>query len=213
MLEIPPRQSARIAYATAAVNLAAALMMLVALRPGLAVPGSFASDRISFVRRNLVLWWASWLTWHAAAVSLVLFLLLLAARFGRRAPIRAAIAALVSVVGLCADLTAEAIYMDVAPRLDEAGFRVAEAVAGILTGYLANGLYTVGGILVTWAGARQLPRSVVALAVPVWGAGLCLAAFSLIHSSLGQFWSTAVLMPLFILWAALVGRWLARRGS
>ncbi len=214
MLDIPPRQSARIAYATAALNLTAALTMLLALRPGLPVPGSLVSDRIVFVTRNRGLWWAGWLTWHAAAVSLVLFLLLLAARFSRQAPARAVIAAVVSIVGLSADLSAEAIYMGVAPWLDEPRFRLAEAVGGILTGYLGNGLYTLAGILLTWAGARELPRSLLLLAVPLWSVGLCLCAASLVHCPLGQFWSTAVLMPLFILWAALVGRWLSYgRGS
>jgi hypothetical protein len=88
-----------------------------------------------------------------------------------------------------------------------------ESIAGVLTGYLANGLYTAAGILLTWAGARELPRAIVALGVPVWGAGLCLSGASLAHSASGQLWSTAVLMPLFVLWAALVGRWLKRSGS
>ncbi len=213
MLELPPRRAARIAYVTAGLNLAAALAMLLALKPGLPIAGSLRPNRLAFIRANTHLWWTGWLLWHAAAIALVLFLLVLAARLGRRAPVRAAIAAILALVGLAADLAAEAIWMGVAPALDESAFRVAETAAGILTGYLANGLYTVAGILLTSAGARELPPALVALAVLVWGAGLCLSASSLLHWAAGELWSTAVLMPLFVLWAALVGRWLATRAS
>ena len=213
MFEIPPERAARIAYAAAALNLAAALAMLFLLKRGLPVPGSVTSVRLGFIRSHLGLWWSSWLLWHAAAISLVLFLLVLAERFRRQAPVRAAIAVIAAVAGLSADLAAEAIYMGVAPRLEEGGFRVAEATAGILTGHLGNGLYTLAGILLTWAGARQLPRAALLLSIPLWGAGLSLAAATLLQTPAVQLWATAVLMPLFVLWAALVGKWLSRSAS
>lgn len=213
MLELPPSRAARVAYVTAVLNLAAALLMLLALKPGLPVSGSLPADRIAFIEGNTALWWAGWLVWHAAALSLVLFLLVLAGRFRGRAPVLSAAAVVVSVVGLAADLSAEAIYMGVVPELRGDEFRLAEIVGGILTGYLGNGLYTVAGILLTWSGARDLPRSVLILAVPVWGAGLCLSAASLMHSASGQLWSTAILMPLFVLWTVMVGRWLNRLAS
>lgn len=213
MLELPPSRAARVAYVTAALNLAAALLMLLALKPGLPVSGSLPADRVAFIEGNTALWWAGWLVWHAAALSLVLFFLVLAGRFRGRAPVLSAAAVVVSVVGLAADLSAEAIYMGVVPQLRGDEFRLAEIVGGILTGYLGNGLYTVAGILLTWSGARDLPRSVLILAVPVWGAGLCLSAASLMHSASGQLWSTAILMPLFVLWTVMVGRWLNRLAS
>jgi hypothetical protein len=212
-LELPPSRAARIAYLTAALNLAAALLMLLSLKPGLPVSAGMPADRIAFIERNTGLWWAGWLVWHAAAISLVLFFLVLAGRFRGRAPVLCAAAVVVSVAGLAADLSAEAIYMGVVPELRGDEFRAAEIAGGILTGYLGNGLYTVAGILLTWSGARELPRSLLGLAIPTWGAGLCLSASSLMHSADGQLWSTAVLMPLFVLWAALVGRWLSRRAS
>jgi hypothetical protein len=213
LLELPPSRASRVAYLTAALNLAAALLMLSTLKPGLPVSGSLPADRIAFIERNKGLWWAGWLVWHAAAISLVLFFLVLAGRFRGRAPVLCAAAVVVSVVGLAADLSAEAIYMGVVPELRGNEFHAAEIVGGILTGYLGNGLYTVAGILLTWSGARELPRSLLGLALPTWGAGLCLSASSLLHSADGQLWSTAVLMPLFVLWAALVGWWLSHRAS
>jgi hypothetical protein len=213
MLAPSPRTAARVAYVAAALNLAAGLAMLVLLKPGLPVPGSLLPDRLGYIRGHPGLWRGGWILWHAAAISLVLLLFVLAERFRRHAPVRATIAEIVSVVGLAADLAAEAIAMGVTPVLGLEHFLLLESIAGVLTGYLANGLYTVAGVLLTWAGARELPRAVVALGIAVWSAGLCLSAASLAHSAAGQLWSTAVLMPLFVLWAALVGLWLKRSGS
>jgi hypothetical protein len=212
-ISLPPRRAALVAYFAAAANLVAGLMMALALRKGLPIPGNPFDDRIAFVREHTALWRAGWFSWHAAAVGLVLLMLILASRFHGRAPVRATLAAVLVVAGLAADLAAEAIAMGVAPAVEPRDFLLVESMYGVLTGYLANGLYTVAGILLTWAGARALPREVLALGVPVWGAGLWLSVASLTHSAAGQLWSTAVLMPLFVLWAALVGRWLKRSGS
>jgi hypothetical protein len=212
-VSLSPRRAARVAYFAAAANLVAGLMMAVAFKKGLPIPGNPFADRIAFVREHAILWRAGWFSWHAAAVGLVLLVLVLASRFRGHAPIRAPLAAVLAIAGLAADLAAEAIAMGVAPVVESRDFLLVESMYGVLTGYLANGLYTVAGILLTWAGARELPRTVLAVGVPVWGAGLWLSAASLAHSAAGQLWSTAVLMPLFVLWAALVGRWLKRSGS
>src|SRR5437870_2296897 len=141
--------------------------MLLVLRRGLPVPGSAPSARLDFVRGHAGLWRGAWILWHAAAVSLVLLFLVLAERFRRRAPVRAALAMIVAVAGLAADLAAEAILMAVPPAFDERGFEAAEVAAGVLTGYLANGLYTAAGLLLTWAGARQLAWPILLVSVPV----------------------------------------------
>jgi hypothetical protein len=188
-------------------------MMALTLKDGLPIRGNLFADRIVFVREHTTLWRAGWFSWHAASVGLVLLLLVLASRFRGQAPVRASLGAVLAVVGLAADLSAESIEMAVAPAVEPQNFLLVESIAGALTGYLANGLYTIAGILLTWAGARVLPRAVLALGVLVWGAGLWLSAASLAHSAAGQLWSTAVLVPLFVLWAVLVGRWLKRSGS
>jgi len=112
--------------------------------------------------------------------------------------------------GLAADLGAQTLYMGVLPGLGPDAFAAVEAAAGTLTGYLGNGLYTVAGLLLTWAGLGHLPRYLVALGLVVWTAGLGLSAASLGHSASGQFWSTAVLMPTLVVWLVLVGRGLER---
>lgn len=213
LFEVSPRPAAHAAYVAAGLNLAAALAMLLVLQPGLPVIGSRLEDRIVYIHARPLVWWTGWLLWHAAAISLVGFYVGLAGQWGRRAPLVVTLALLCATAGLAADLMAEAIYMGIVPRLEPQAFVLAEGVTSVMTGYLGNGLYTVAGILLTWAGLRVLPTPLVWLAIPVWAAGLSLSAASLTGSTTGQFWSTAVLMPLFVLWSALVGRWLSSRAS
>lgn len=211
--EVSARSAARAAYASAAFNLAATMAMALVLKPGLPIPGSRLADRMLYVSTYPGWWWSGWLLWHGAAISLVGFYVGLAGQWGRRSPLLSLLALLCATAGLAADLAAESIYVGISPRLGTEALPLAEDVSGFLTGYLANGLYTVAGILLTWVGAPELPTGLVALAIPVWGAGLCLTGASLVHSAAGQFWSTAVLMPLFIAWTMLVGRWLDSRAN
>ncbi|HLH22267.1 MAG TPA: hypothetical protein VK066_07075 [Chloroflexota bacterium] len=205
--------AARAAFAAAGVHVLAAGAMLVALEPGLPVAGSALAARMAHVSERTAVWWLGWLVWHAADFALLAFYVALAARWGRWAPIRCRLALLLAGAGLADDLGAQVVYMAVAPRLGPEAFVVAEAVAGVLTGYVANGLYTVAGLLLVWAGARELPCYLVALSLPVWAAGFGLSAASLVGSPDGQFWSVAVLMPAFIGWTLLMGRWLSARAS
>ncbi|MBI4577338.1 MAG: hypothetical protein HY722_13850 [Planctomycetes bacterium] len=209
--EVSPGRAAAVAWLAAGLNLSAALAMAWVLAPGLPVEGSLLESRMAYVSTHRPAWWLGWLLWHAAALGLVAFYLALAGLWGREAPLRTGLALLAAGAGLAADLGAETLYMAVAPGSEAAAFRDLERISGALTGYLGNGLYTVAGILLTWAGARRLPWGLVALAVPTWGAGLSLSACTLADSAAGQFWSTAALMPLFILWSAGVGLWLGGR--
>jgi hypothetical protein len=195
------------------MHVVAAGTMVVALQPGLPVAGSALAARMAYVSERTAAWWLGWLAWHAADLALLAFYVALAGRWGWRAPIRCGLALLLAGAGVANDLGAQAVYMGVAPRLGPEAFVVAEAVAGVLTGYVANGLYTVAGILLVWAGSRELPGYLVALSLPMWAAGLGLCAASLAGSPDGQFWSVAVLMPAFIGWTLLLGRWLGARAS
>jgi hypothetical protein len=211
--EVSPRAVARVAYVAAGLNLAAAAAMVMMLQPGLPVAGSVLEERTIYVQERTAAWWAGWLLWHAAALALIAFYVGLAGLWWRRAPMRCGLALLCAAAGLAADVSAVALYMGVAPRLSGEGFEVVERVAGMLSGYVGNGLYTLAGFLLVWAGASQLPRPLLALSVPVWVAGLGLSVATLTQSTDGQFWGTAVLMPAFVLWAGSMGRWLSARAS
>jgi hypothetical protein len=207
------RTVARLAYLAAGLNLAAGLAMLVLLRPGLPAPTTTVEARAEYVVANPVAWWLGWLVWHAAALALLAFYAGLAGLWWRWGPIRCGLALLCAAAALAVDLAGQALYVGLPPQLDVAGFGVLETAAIILTGYVANGLYTLAGVLLVWVGAAVLPRSLVALSLPVWAAGAALSATSLVQWSAGQIGSAALLIPLLALWATLVGRWLQRRAS
>jgi hypothetical protein len=206
--------ASHVAYLAAALNAAAGLAMLVLLRPGLPGPGgASAAERLVYLQADVALWWGGWIIWHAAAIALLALYLALALRWGRDSPLRCGLALMCAAAGLACDLSAQALWMGLGPRVGERELALVEAAAALLTGYLANGLYTLAGILLTWAGAVHLPRPLFLLALPVWGAGVGLSGASLAGWPLGQVVATGVLLPLVTLWAAAEGRWLQRQPS
>src|SRR5204863_9184250 len=108
------------------------------------------------VQRFTALWWGGWLVWHAAAISLMAFYLVLALRWGRLAPIRCGLAIVCGAAGLAADLSAQALWMGLVSRIEPRDLPLLESAAGVLSGYLGNGLYTASGLLLTWAGSAEL---------------------------------------------------------
>ena len=199
----------RAAYAAAVLNLIAPLATLTLLRSGMPLPGNTLADRMAYVSSHTGAWRAGWLVWHAAAIALLVFYLALALRWWTRAPLRCGLALLCAGAGMAVDLGAQAVYIGVAPALEGGAYAVVERAAIVLTGYFGNGMYTLAGVLLVWAGATELPRRLVLLSAPVWAAGAALSAASLLDSATGQFWSTAVLLPALALWSVLTGRWLA----
>src|SRR3954454_3552382 len=140
---VGPRSAALTAYVAAGVHVVAAAAMLLALQPGLPVAGSVLATRLAYVSAHMTAWCLGWLVWHAADFTLLPLYLALAAHWKRWAPLRCGLVLLLAAAGLAVDLGAQAVYMGVAPRLGPEPFAVAEQVAGVLTGYVANGLYTL----------------------------------------------------------------------
>src|SRR6266542_1273204 len=144
-MNVAPRTAARAAYLAAALNLAAAVAMLLVLRPGLPAPDCHLDERAAYLTSHLPTWWGGWLLWHAAAIALLAFYIALASQWWRAAPLRCVLAVLCATAGLAADLSAEALYMGLAPSLPPSALATLETAAGLLTGYVGNGLYTVAG--------------------------------------------------------------------
>lgn len=205
-MEALRRSTSRAAYVAAALNAAGAFTMLLLLQPGLPVEGSRLADRVAWVDAHHALWWAGWITWHAAAISLLGLYVGLSLLWRVHAPVLSRLALLVAAAGLAADLGAEAVYMGVLPGMGREGFGVGEVYASVMTGYLGNGLYAVAGVMLTIAGRREMPRAVSTLAWLVWADAGWLSAAALTHSASGMFWSTAVLEPVFVAWTVLLAR-------
>jgi hypothetical protein len=206
------RRVATAAAFAAGVNLLAGGVMFVWLRRGIPAGEDVAAVRRAYIASHVVQWRIGWIVWHLAGLSLVALVAALAMLWRDRAPILAVLAVAAAAAGLAADLAAESILLGVIPGASAATFPDLERAADMLTGYLGNGLYTVGGLLVTWIGRRRVPAGLLVLGAAVWACGLWLSAATLAGSRDGQFASTASLMPLFVGWSALLALHLRRAG-
>ena len=184
--------------------------MVVVLRDGLPGLGSDASTRASFIGSHTVPWRLGWLTWNLAAISLVAFYIALKRDTCSDHGLLPRLAVLCAVAGLAADLSAEALMMGLEPGLPVHVFPLVERVSLLLTGYLANGLYSLGGALLTvsW---RGIPRHLLTLAIPLWGAGFLLSATTMLDWPSGAVVAAGFTMFLFVVWTLRVGRWASTR--
>jgi hypothetical protein len=88
------------------------------------------------------------------------------------------------------------------PRV--AAFTNLERLITLLTAGVANGFYTLGGIILTLA-TRDLPRWVRGAMWTTWLAGLAMTVAAVVDSVDGMVVSTAVLFPLLICWTTWMG--------
>jgi len=183
-------------------HLLAGLSMAVVLRLGLETT-PVLHDRLAFLANHRALWTGAWLTWTLAAVAILYFYMTFADVHlpTSRLPVMR------TVIALSPDLAAQAIEIGVLPSLSFAPelFLTLHRVAVMLSGYLANGLYSVTAIILAWGARRAYPPwiSGVGLAVGVFGIGLSVSA--LLDSASGMFWTNVLLLPSLLIWLAAVG--------
>jgi len=181
-------------YACAIANLAAVLALALVLAPGTTLVPS-ADDRARYIAEHIVAWRAGWLVWMIAALTLLWFYLWWRARVGGPH-----VAIAIAFLGIAADWTAEL-------TLIVAGADGHAAVAGFaffLTGAVANGLYTIAGIILTLA--TRLGTAARAYAALMWSAGGLLSVGAALDLPLLTAVATAALFALFIPWCVWLGR-------
>ena len=128
---------------------------------------------------------------------------------------------LLATVAVAADLAAEAIEIGVLPGW--AQLVVTEGVTGdgdsssanqfhalhrtsvMLSGYLANGLYSLTALILAWGTRSRYPGWVWGSGIGVGVSGLTLSVACLLDSVGGMFWSNVFLVPLILVWLAGVG--------
>jgi len=172
----------------AALNFAAAFALLFVLAPATPLVAT-PVERLVYVGTHLLEWRLAWMTWIAAALSLLWFY------WWWRDRINASYLPLVfGGLGLIADVTAELILIVGGVET----YISASPFAFTLTGGVANGLYTLCGIGLTLATPlRPLERL---WATVMWSAGILLSigAFTNLHFLTAS--ATAVLFALFCPW-------------
>jgi hypothetical protein len=184
--------------ACAALNLLALFAMAAWLRYGTEfVPDP--ANRISYIAAHAALWRAGWSLWIAAAISLVAFYAWWGSHLAHSKWAMAGVA--LAAVGLVCDLAGESLLIGWLPR----DFMTFAPVATQLMGAAANGLYTLGGVVLTLA-TPSLGGRMRALTWAVWIAGIAVTIATLAGMPSAIAVSTTVLFVLFCPWVLLLGR-------
>ncbi|WP_333608913.1 hypothetical protein [Arsukibacterium sp.] len=185
----------------------ACLMMNGPMRPGLPV-GDDLTTRLAYINANLTLWQLGWLSWMAAALSLLAFAVMLSTELPPGAARQYGV--LLVALGMAPDLVAETLYSFVMPHIaiaDIALLQFIDNLAMHLTGFLGNGLYNLGGMLLTLALLTQRPDLKLWLypGIVAWLLGLGLSVtIALQQLQLAEYF-TAASMVLSTLWFVLIG--------
>ena len=182
-------------YACAVLNLAAVIVLALVLAPGTTLVPN-VDDRARYIADHLAAWRAAWAVWMAAAASLVWFYVWWRARVNGPH-----VALAIAMLGIVADWAAEL-------SLIVGGADAHAAIAPFaffLTGAVANGLYTIAGVLLTLA--TPLGAVARAYAALMWSAGGLLSVGAALDLPLLTALATGELFALFVPWCV----WLARR--
>ncbi len=182
------------ALACALANGLAAVALATVLAPATPLVPDPA-ERLAYVREHLLVWRVGWGTWMVAALTLLWFTVWWRGRVGGP---RAAVA--VAAAGLVVDLCSEVLLVASAPDR----YLDAAPLAYFMTGAIANGLYTVAGIMLTLA--TRLSTTERAWAALLWSAGLMLSLGALAGQPLVIAIATAALFVLFVPWCVYLRR-------
>lgn len=185
----------------AALHALAAGALLLALRPGTEVNPD-VTQRVAYITAHPGLWRGGWLLWIFSGMSLLGFYAWWGARLPRSANLTIGpLATLVAAVGFLCDAFAESLYIGWLP----AGIDWIAPLGVWLTAGVANGLYTLGGILLT-VNMPSLAPKLRATAWFIWlcGIGMSLAAF--LGSPTGLVITSALLFPTWVVWCFIMGR-------
>src|SRR6185436_5230896 len=154
-------QDSNIAWLAVATHVVASAAMLLLLREGL--PPASGAERIAYIAAHRAAWTIGWLTWQLAVVSLIALYAVLARRLGGPLPLPALA---IGTAGAAIDIATNVRYIVILPRLGGDAFALLDRELEAMTGYAANGLYTLAFVLFVIAGRCVLPRLANALAVP-----------------------------------------------
>jgi hypothetical protein len=177
--------------------LAGASMALI-LRHGLETNPDFQA-RLSFLAGHRALWAFAWLTWTVAALAILNFYDALA-----RAHQLSRFAVLLTAAALGPDLAAQAVEIGVLPSLTDRAdlFLILHRVAVLMSGYVANGLYSLSALVLAWRSRAAYPPWVWSAGLAAGAFGFILSAAALVDWTAGMFWSNVFLVPAIIVWLA-----------
>jgi hypothetical protein len=184
--------------------------MPLLLRQGMLAEAD-AAARSAYIAENAAAWTIGWSAWMVAAVTLVGFY----AWWGSQLTARmlATSGVLIAALGTVCDFSGEGLsillLVERAATFTEnpAVFASAERSFTLLSAGAANGLYTLGGLLLMLA-TPDLPRAIRAAMWMTWLAGIAMTLAGIMNHVGGMVASTVVLFPLLITWTIwMAARW------
>jgi small multidrug resistance pump len=209
-----------------AIHAAALLMMAVYLRAATLIEPDIAV-RATYIASHATTWTIGWSMWILAAISLVGFYAWWGSHVtsqqtslsaDRRRTI-AILAVVITAFGMVCDFSGEGslilLLVDGLTHRADSSLSTLELARAanieraftLLSAGAANGLYTVGGIMLTLI-TTGLPRWVRAAMWITWFAGIGMTIATIANSTPGMVATTAVLFPPFLVWVAWMGaRW------
>lgn len=182
----------------------ACFLMNGPMRGGLPIDNTLA-ERLEFIAGNHLVWTLSWCVWMTAALGLFVFCSVLASEI--KPTLARTIGLAMVAMGIGPDLIAEVIYAFIIPKAYLAEVSVSvlamlEIAAMHLTGFLGNGLYNIGGLILTLTAIREgVVRGWVAVwGITAWLLGIGLSVSVAIGNIAGAEALTALSMVLSTAW-------------
>lgn len=203
-LNSPQKTQFIIIHVIVAIITLACIAMNDAMRGGLPIDTTLA-ERGAFILANQTIWTALWCIWMCAALGLLTFCAILAQRLN--ASVWRNIGLIIVAIGIAPDLIAEVIYAFIIPQALTLQnglevFSLLEISAQFLTGFLGNGLYNIGGLILTVLAIKQklLKPWIAVWGVSAWILGLLLSVSVAVGSMEMAEVFTASSMVLSTLW-------------
>jgi len=203
--EVQSFASAAIPVAAAAIHAAAALAMLLVIRPAADTEIPLPA-RIEWFESLPALWRASWICWMLGAVSLLAFYGLWGTRIRSRTAARVALG--IACLGACFDVTWEARLV----AANRENLYLVLRGAGFWTTVYANGFYCVAGVILTMA-TRGLPPWLRAWSWAIWIVGFGMTASGAVQWMPGLKITTGVITVLLVPWFVVLGRFLKKSAA
>lgn len=192
-LSLADLRSAWPAYFCAAANLVAIVAMATILMPGTTLFPEAA--RADYVAENAGLWRLGWGLWVVAAISLLVFY-----RWWTRRVAAGSAALWIAAAAFAADMIAESTLIALVPDRPELA-----RPSFLITGGVANGLYTLAGMVLTRATPLVHGRFAF-WTWAMWSTGLALSLVTFLEMPLAIAAVSAALFALFIPWCVALGR-------
>lgn len=187
------------------VMVVACYQMAFILKPGLISDRSSIQFRSDFILQHLDQWQIGWGWWMLAAICLLGFFTILLDFIPESSSKK--LGYLLVGLGTIPDITAEILFAWVLPKaiiLDSTlqSADLLEFTAFYLTGFLGNGLYSLGGLILTFGLLKNptINRGLIYGGIPAWLFGLGLSYACINQSFLGSTICTGLAMVWSSLW-------------